>query len=179
VAFLFENLRLPGLVLVHTTISKDERGFFMETYKRSVFAQNGISDEFVQDNHSRSTQGVLRGLHYQTAPAAQGKLVRVVEGVIWDVAVDIRPASPTFRQWYGIELSQESGLMLYLPPGFAHGFVTLSKQAQFLYKCTAEFNPACEGGYCWNDASLGIEWPLTDVRISPKDAALPTMEAAK
>ncbi len=172
-AFRFEQMRLSGLVLVHTTVTTDNRGFFVETYKRSAFVENGIAEVFVQDNHSCSVRGVLRGLHFQVPPHAQGKLVRVVDGAVWDVAVDIRPQSATYLQWYGLELSQENGLMLYIPPGFAHGFLTLSEKAHFAYKCTAEYDPSCEKGCRWDDPALGIKWPLTEVRVSTKDAALP------
>ena len=146
----------------------DERGFFIETYKESEFFSAGITERFVQDNHSRSTKGVIRALHYQVGDHAQGKLVRVTRGSVWDVGVDIRKNSPTYKKWFGIELSEENRTMFYLPPGFAHGFVTLSDVAEFQYKCTSEFNKESEGGIIWNDPELGIEWPTLDVIISER-----------
>jgi dTDP-4-dehydrorhamnose 3,5-epimerase len=154
----------------------DGRGSFFETYKHSEYRTNGIAEVFVQDNHSVSTRGVLRGLHFQSGQHAQGKLVRVVRGSVWDVAVDIRPASPTYGQWYGIVLSAENRTQFYIPPGFAHGFLTLSDEAEFCYKCTAEYHKASEGGIRWDDTTLAIDWPLQglEVSVSEKDAALPT-----
>jgi dTDP-4-dehydrorhamnose 3,5-epimerase len=154
---------------------RDERGFFMETYHESEFRAAGIGEPFVQDNHSRSSKGVLRGLHFQVGQKAQGKLVRAVAGAIWDVAVDIRPASSTYGSWWGIELSADNALMLYLPPGFAHGFLTLSEEAQVIYKCTAEYDKASEAGIRWDDPDLAIDWPSREVIVSAKDAALPPL----
>jgi dTDP-4-dehydrorhamnose 3,5-epimerase len=139
VPFTFEAGGLPGLVVIRPRVFPDDRGFFLESYKESEFQRSGISGRFVQDNHSSSVRGVLRGLHYQLPPFEQGKLVQVLEGRIWDVAVDIRPESQTLGKWYGIELSAQDHQMLYIPPGFAHGFVTLTERAQFFYKCTAEY----------------------------------------
>jgi dTDP-4-dehydrorhamnose 3,5-epimerase len=127
----------------------------------------------VQDNHSSSVRGVLRGLHYQLPPFEQGKLVQVLEGRIWDVAVDIRPESQTLGKWYGIELSAQDHQMLYIPPGFAHGFVTLTERAQFFYKCTAEYRKESEAGIRWDDPSIGIAWPFTEVTVSERDRSLP------
>jgi dTDP-4-dehydrorhamnose 3,5-epimerase len=169
----FKHLPLEGLLLIWPVVFEDDRGYFMETYKASSYTANGIADNFVQDNHSCSRRGVLRGLHFQRPPHSQGKLVQVATGVVWDCAVDIRPDSRTYGQWHGVTLSEENRLMLYIPPGFAHGFVTLSEEAHLLYKCTAEFDKASEGGIRWNDPDLGIEWPLQDITISERDAALP------
>jgi dTDP-4-dehydrorhamnose 3,5-epimerase len=175
----FTPLSLSGLMLIEPPVYADERGFFLETYKASRFAAHGIPEVFTQDNHSCSCRGVLRGLHYQVPPLAQGKLVRVVEGRIWDVAVDIRRGSPTFGRHQGVELSGEHAAMLWIPPGFAHGFVVLSEKAHFLYKCTAEYDRASERGIRWDDPELAIPWPLRNVQVSPKDAALPRFADAE
>lgn len=168
---------LPGLVIAEPRRFPDDRGFFMETYKAGEYATAGIAGPFVQDNHSKSARGVLRGIHFQFPPFAQGKLVRVVEGSVWDVAVDLRPDSPAFGKWFGIELSADNGLQMWLPPGFGHGFVTLTEVAQFQYKCTAEYDKASEGGVRWDDSDLGIKWPLREVSVSAKDEALPALRA--
>jgi len=169
---------LEGLVIVKPRVFPDGRGAFFETYKRSEYQAAGIEADFVQDNHSLSTRGVVRGLHFQKAPHAQGKLVRVVRGVVWDVAVDIRPTSMTFGRWFGLELSADNHLEFYLPPGFAHGFVTLSPEAEFVYKCTAEYAKASEGGIRWDDPDLRIDWPIQDgVSVSDKDEALSSWKA--
>jgi dTDP-4-dehydrorhamnose 3,5-epimerase len=170
---------LPGLVLVQPRVFPDGRGCFFETYKHSEYAAHGIPDAFVQDNHSVSVKGVLRGLHFQTGDHSQGKLVRVIRGAVWDVAVDLRPGSSGFGKWFGLELSAENRTEFYLPPGFAHGFVTLSDEAEFCYKCTAEYHKASEGGIRWDDPDLAIAWPLVglDVSVSEKDALLPTWKA--
>ena len=165
----FTKTEIPDVVLVEPRVFPDDRGFFLEYYKQSEFVANGITDPFVQDNHSRSTKGVLRGLHYQLEPAAQGKLVRCIEGSIWDVAVDIRKTSPTFGQWVGYELSCDNKNMLYIPPGFAHGFITLSDTAEITYKVTAEYAPECDRSIIWNDEQIAIQWPLQDVLVSDKD----------
>jgi len=172
---------LAGLVVVHPRVFPDGRGAFFETYKRSEYAANGIAEDFVQENHSVSARGVLRGLHYQNAPHAQGKLVRVVAGAVWDVAVDLRPQSATYGQWYGLELSAENRVQFYIPPGFAHGFMTLSDTAEFVYKCTAEYNKASEGGVRWDDPRLAIKWPavLGELSVSDKDQALPWLEGER
>jgi dTDP-4-dehydrorhamnose 3,5-epimerase len=176
--FTFTKLAIPDLVLIQPRIFPDDRGFFAETYKASEFAANGITEPFVQDNHSLSGQGVLRGLHYQLPPQAQGKLVRVASGRIWDVAVDIRKGSPTFGRWCGAELSGENLAMFWIPPGFAHGFVCLSESVHLLYKCTAEYSKAAECGIRWDDPDLGIQWPLSDVQVSARDAGLPAFRDA-
>jgi dTDP-4-dehydrorhamnose 3,5-epimerase len=165
---------LSGVVVVKNRVFGDERGFFMETYNQQRFESMGLPSNFVQDNHSRSSKGVLRGLHYQF-PQWQGKLVRVVSGAIFDVAVDIRSDSTTFGQWYGIEISEENHLQLYIPPGFAHGFVTLSDSADLAYKCTSLYNAEDDAGIAWNDPDIGIDWPVSDPLVSEKDAAAPPL----
>jgi dTDP-4-dehydrorhamnose 3,5-epimerase len=160
---------LPGVVLIDTEYFRDERGFFIEHYHKKRFAENGLKYEFVQDNHSGSTHGVLRGLHYQDESAPMGKLVRCTVGVIFDVAVDIRVGSPTFAEWYGVELSSERMQQLMVPSGFAHGFVTLSDRAEVHYKCTGYYSPASEGTIAWNDPEIAIEWPLANPVLSARD----------
>lgn len=176
--FQFEPLDIPEVVLVTPAVFPDERGFFLETYKRSAFAVAGISEEFVQDNHSRSTRGVLRGLHYQKQPKAQGKLVRVVDGEIFDVAVDIRKGSPTYGKWVGVILSSENRRMLYIPPWCAHGFCVLSEYADVLYKATDEYSPRDEAGIIWNDPCINISWPVSEPLLSARDSTWPTLAAA-
>lgn len=176
--FQFHRLEIPDIVLIEARHFADNRGLFLETYKRSAFRDNGIPDAFVQDNLSRSTRGVLRGLHYQIHPAAQGKLVRVLRGEVFDVAVDIRKGSPTFGQWVGMRLSEERFQMIYVPPGFAHGFCVLSEQADFDYKVTAEYAKAQERGIVWNDPDIGIAWPFAEPVLSPKDVQLPPLRDA-
>lgn len=175
--FEFLPGKIPGLVVVKPRVFPDDRGYFLETYKESDFLKNGIPIAFVQDNHSVSSRGTLRGLHYQVPPHAQGKLVRVIRGAAWDVAVDLRPGSPTFLRWEGIELTADNKLMFYVPPGFAHGFVALLDNTEFLYKCTAEFDAASERGIRWDDPDIGIHWPLTEVVVSAKDQRLPRFES--
>ena len=174
--FEFRRLEIPGLVLVQPGRFADERGWFMERFKRSAFTEAGIEDRFVQDNVSYSTYGVLRGLHYQVAPAEQAKLVTALQGEIFDVAVDLRPGSPSYRRWIGVPLDAARGEALYIPTGFAHGFVVISNEALVLYKCTAEYAPECERGLRWNDRSIGIHWPVSDPVVSPKDRKLPLLE---
>lgn len=161
--------RIPEVLVVEPDVFGDSRGFFMETWHRKKYAAAGLDVDFVQDNHSRSSKGVLRGLHYQLQQP-QGKLVRVVSGVVFDVAVDIRKGSPCFGQWVGIELDGDSHRQFYIPPGFAHGFCVLSESADFLYKCTDFYAPEYEQGILWNDPDIGIEWPGDDFQISQKDA---------
>jgi len=170
VPFAFRQLSIPEIILIEPRMYRDARGFFMETYKYSDFARTGIREHFVQDNYSRSSMGVLRGLHYQKNPNAQGKLVQCTKGRIFDVAVDIRKGSPTFRQWVSAELSEENNLMLYVPPAFAHGFVVLSESADVVYKCTREYAPEDDRGIIWNDPDLGILWPVKDPFLSEKDS---------
>lgn len=162
--------RLPEVLLIEPDVFGDARGFFMESWHRRRFAEAGLDVDFVQDNHSRSGAGVLRGLHYQLQQP-QGKLVRVVAGEVFDVAVDIRQGSPTFGQWTGEVLSEDNFRMLYVPPGFAHGFCVLSERADFLYKCTDYYNPGDEYGIAWDDPAIGIEWPGGPFTLSDKDRA--------
>lgn len=176
VAFTFRQTDLPGVVLVESSCFADARGSFAEYHRRSVFAAHGIADTFVQDNYSRARRGVLRGLHYQKPPAAQAKLVTVVDGEIFDVAVDIRQGSPTFGRCVGIRLSP--GTLLYVPTGFAHGFCALSAEATMVYKTTAEYAPELDCGIRWNDPAIGIAWPVTDPVLSDKDRRLPTLANA-
>ncbi len=176
--FQFTRLRIPEVILVKPRTIQDERGFFRETFKYSEFAQWGIREQFVQDNHSHSARGVLRGLHFQKQPGAQGKLVTVVAGEIFDVAVDIRKGSPSFGQWVGQALCADDGHMLYIPPGFAHGFCVLSASADVVYKVTAEFASELEAGIVWNDPQIGVEWPIAKPSLSSKDARLPLLKDA-
>lgn len=176
--FTFAPLSIPDVILITPRVFLDPRGYFLETYKYSEFAAHGIRDIFVQDNHSHSAKDVLRGLHFQHPPKAQGKLVRAVRGAVFDVAADIRPSSPTFGQWVGEVLSDENRRMLYIPPGFAHGFAVLSDIADVSYKVTAEYAPEYDSGIAWNDPTLAIQWPVATPLISSKDAALPPLLAA-
>ncbi len=171
---------LPDVLLIEPKVFGDARGFFFESYNRRAFAEAaGLDVDFVQDNHSRSAQGVLRGLHYQIQQP-QGKLVRVVAGAVFDVAVDIRKASPTFGQWVGIELSAENKKMVWVPPGFAHGFLVLSEVAEFLYKTTDYYAPSHERTIAWNDPDIGIAWPLAGAPLlSAKDQAAVELKAAE
>lgn len=171
--FTFKELRIPGLILVSSEKFYDERGFFLEAYKTSDFQRVGITDAFVQENHSQSKKDVLRGLHYQEAPMAQGKLVSVIQGCAWDVAVDLRPHSPFFLQWEAVELHASLSQWLYIPAGFAHGFLTLSDELYLTYKCTAEYSVAHERGIRWNDPRIGITWPINHPILSKKDEQLP------
>jgi dTDP-4-dehydrorhamnose 3,5-epimerase len=173
--FDFESIAIPGPVLVRPKVFGDDRGFFLELYKHTDFVKAGIREHLVQDNFSKSSQGVLRGLHYQKAPRAQGKLVTCMRGRIYDVAVDIRKGSPHFGKWVGVELTGENRLQLYVPPGFAHGFQVLSETAEVLYKCTAEYAPAEDRGIIWNDPEIGIAWPLSEAVLSGKDKLLPRL----
>ena len=177
-AFRFERLKIPAVILVEFQKFSDDRGFFAETYKRSIFLANGIEENFVQDNYSHSAHGVLRGLHYQKAPRAQGKLVLAISGEIFDVAVDIRHGSPTYGKWVGEILSANNGRMLYIPPGFAHGFCVLSAEADVVYKVTNEYAPTLDRGVIWNDPAINITWPVQKPQLSPKDAQLPLLSAA-
>lgn len=176
--FEFQRLEIPEVVLIEARAFGDARGYFMETYKRTEFEANGIPWAFVQDNLSHSTRGVLRGLHYQKDPWAQGKLVSVVRGEIFDVAVDIRKGSATYGRWVARTLSDQNHLLIYVPAGFAHGFVTLSEEAEVAYKATSEYAPEADRGILWSDPALGISWPLRDPILSPKDAALPLLAEA-
>jgi dTDP-4-dehydrorhamnose 3,5-epimerase len=178
---LIEQTALAQLLVLTPRYFRDERGFFVESYNKRAFAEAvGADFEFVQDNHSRSTKGVLRGLHYQLSPHAQGKLVRVANGEIFDVAVDLRGGSPTFGRWFGTALSAEKGNQLWIPPGFAHGFLTLSETADVLYKATDYYAPDCERTVAWDDPDIAIDWAL-DVEpvLSARDAAAPRLAQAE
>ena len=176
--FNFKRLEIPEVILVEPRVFEDERGFFMETYKMLDFVASGIKGNFVQENHSRSTKGVLRGLHYQNPPFGQGKLVRVVRGEIFDVAVDIRKGSPTYGKWLSVILSEENKNMLYVPEGFAHGFCVLSGIAEVIYKTTDVYSAPSEAGIIWNDEDLNIEWPVKKPDLSERDKKWPTLKEA-
>jgi len=170
---------LPGVLLLQPKVFGDERGFFLETWRKSVFEQAGIDDDFLQDNHSKSAHGILRGLHYQLRQP-QGKLVRVVLGEVFDVAVDLRRSSPHFGQWYGVRLSAANKLALWVPPGFAHGFQVLSEEAEVSYKCTTYYAPEHERSLRWDDPALNIDWPLREgVVLSDKDRSAPLLHEAE
>lgn len=175
-----ERTPIDGALVIRPRVFGDERGFFMESWNAQSFADAGLALDFVQDNHSRSARGVLRGLHFQN-PNPQGKLVRVVAGAVYDVIVDLRRSSPSFGQWFGVELSAANKVMLWAPPGMAHGFLTLEDGTDFLYKCTAFYDPACEHALAWDDPALAIKWPLGGItpQLSAKDrAGLPLAETA-
>lgn len=174
--FTFKRLAIPDMVLIEPEIFKDKRGIFMETYKYSYFARFGIKESFVQDNCSRSFKNVLRGLHFQNNPMAQGKLVWCPNGRVFDVAVDLRKNLHTFRQWISVELSEENNLMLYIPPGFAHGFVVLSDFAEVIYKCTEEYSPEHDKGISWDDPDINIQWPVKEPILSEKDTVYPRLK---
>jgi len=167
-------LEIPGAILIEPDVFRDQRGLFLETYHQERYADAGIPGPFVQDNYSQSVRGTLRGLHFQE-PHAQGKLVMVMEGAVYDVLVDVRKGSPTFGRWYGTELSADNRRQLYIPPGCAHGFCVTSERASFLYKCTDFYAPKDERGILWNDPALGIAWPVTTPILSPKDQAYRTL----
>jgi len=177
--FEFRELEIPGMFLISSRVFPDGRGFFRETFQAGSFRAAGLPTDFVQDNHSRSLRGVLRGLHYQLAPKAQGKLVLVTEGEIFDVGADLRPSSKAYGKWAGASLSGESGEMLYLPPGLAHGFVVLSESADVCYKVTEDYAPELDRGIRWDDPELGIRWPVKNPVLSAKDAALPPLAEAE
>nr|WP_299241748.1 dTDP-4-dehydrorhamnose 3,5-epimerase [uncultured Halomonas sp.] len=174
------RLDIPDVVLFEPRVFGDERGFFFESFNHKRFEEAiGYSVEFVQDNHSRSVKGVLRGLHYQMPPYAQGKLVRVVSGEVFDVAVDIRKSSPTFGQWVGAHLSEENKHQLWVPEGFAHGFIVLSESADFLYKTTNYYSPESERSIVWDDETLSIDWPFEgEKKVSAKDKKASTFHKA-
>lgn len=169
---------LPGVLVIEPAVHRDQRGFFLETYHEARYDEAGIPGPFVQDNHSRSMRGVLRGLHGQ-GRQPQGKLVRVLLGEIFDVAVDIRAGSPTFGRWTGVALDAQSFRQIWIPPGFLHGFCVLSEWAEIEYKCTAPYDRDDEIGVVWNDPDIGIAWPIEKPAISPKDAALPRLAALR
>ncbi len=176
--FIFTLLEIPEVMLIQAKKFSDDRGFFMETYKHADFTHAGITRHFVQDNHSISVKGVLRGLHYQKNPHAQAKLVRCLHGRIFDVAVDIRKDSATYGRWVSTELSGDDPLMLYIPAGFAHGFLVLSESAEVLYKCTEEYAPEDDRGIRWDDPEIDIRWPLADPVLSEKDRSHPLLKDA-
>lgn len=173
---MFEELPLKGLLLFRPKVYYDERGYFFESYNFNLMHNAGINEQFVQDNESLSNKNVLRGLHFQNPPFAQGKLIRVVSGAVLDVAVDIRKSSKTFKQHFSIEISAKNKLMLYLPPGFAHGFLTLEDNTIFQYKCTNFWNKESESGIFWDDNELGINWNCKEPILSEKDLALPLLK---
>lgn len=174
--FSFERLAIPELVLIQTKSFSDNRGIFLETFKESSFNSNGIKTKFVQDNFSHSRKHVLRGLHYQKNPKAQAKLVGVLRGEIFDVAVDIRSNSPTYGKWTGEILSEKNHKMLYIPEGFAHGFCVLSEEADVLYKVNNEYSPEHEKGIIWNDPDINISWPIDQPILHEKDNQLPFLK---
>jgi dTDP-4-dehydrorhamnose 3,5-epimerase len=177
----FVRTDIPEVILIRPQVFGDARGYFLETWQKSRFAEAGVGADFVQDNHSHSARGVLRGLHYQIRQP-QGKLVRVVTGSVFDVAVDVRRSSPTFGRWVGYELSDQNHHMLWVPPGFAHGYLVLSESADFLYRCTDFYAPQSERAIRWDDADLGVRWPLPGGAapvLSGKDAAAPRFRDAE
>jgi dTDP-4-dehydrorhamnose 3,5-epimerase len=178
---IVERLEIPSVMLITPKVFGDDRGFFYESYNKKLFENaTGVDCEFVQDNHSKSQRGVLRGLHYQLPPKAQGKLVRVVHGEVYDVVVDIRRASPTFGRWVGATLSAVNMRQLWIPEGFAHGFLTISEKAEFLYKATDYYAPQYERCIAWNDADINIQWPLrSEPNLSAKDQRAPPLRQAE
>ena len=176
--FSFKRLDIPEIILVESQPFPDDRGYFMESFKESVFIKNGINTKFVQDNFSHSTKGVLRGLHYQKSPKAQAKLVTALRGEIFDVAVDIRKNSPTYGKWLGETLSEKNHKLLYIPEGFAHGFCALSEEADVLYKVNNEYSPEHEKGILWNDPEMDIAWPIDKPILLEKDLLLPVLKNA-
>lgn len=176
--FEFQRLDIPDVILIHAQRFVDPRGALAETYKQSVFATHGIAETFVQDNLSQSVRDVIRGLHYQSPPKAQAKLVMALRGEVFDVAVDIRRGSPTFGRWVGVRLSAQRLDMLYIPAGFAHGYCALSDQVDVLYKVTHEYAPELDRGIRWNDPDIGIRWPVEHPILSAKDEHLPRLKDA-
>jgi dTDP-4-dehydrorhamnose 3,5-epimerase len=177
--FEFHRAEIPDVVVIEPRLFRDGRGFFMEFYKRSDFAAHGIGEIFVQSNHSRSAAGILRGLHYQKNPKAQGKLVRTVFGEVFDVAVDLRRGSPNYGKWVGLTLSAGDPTMIYIPAGFAHGFCVVSEAAEVLYMTTEEYSPAEESGVVWDDPELAIRWPVTHPQLSERDRNWPRLRDAQ
>ncbi len=171
----FQETELPGVLVIEPMVFEDNRGFFMEVHHRDKFADAGINQPFVQDNHSHSSHGTLRGLHFQE-PHAQGKLVRAVNGAIFDVAVDIRRGSPHFGHWVGVELTSENRKQLWIPPGFAHGLQVVSETTDVLYKCTDIYAPADERVIAWNDPDIGIDWPLKEPHLNERDSRAPRLK---
>ena len=165
---------IPDLVLLEATAYGDDRGFLLESFRQERWAEYGVTGPFVQENHSRSSKGILRGLHFQVAPG-QGKLVRCVRGAIWDVAVDLRKASPTYKRWEGVELSDANHRQLFVPVGFAHGFCVLSEVADVAYKLTSYYDPVTEAGIKWDDPEVGVEWPISEPQLSERDQGAPSL----
>lgn len=170
-----ETTALPGVLVITPRVIRDPRGFFLESYNAETWRKEGITTTFVQDNHSLSAHGTLRGLHFQLPPAAQAKILRVVRGAVWDVAVDIRVGSPTFGRWVGVELTAENFRQLYIPTGFAHGFCVLSDEAEILYKTSEVYSPAHERGIAWNDRQLAVAWPIAKPLLSDRDRRAPSL----
>lgn len=177
--FTFTRLDIPEVILIEPKIFPDDRGYFAETYKKTDFKLNGIEQDFVQDNHSQSKAGVLRGLHYQANPKAQGKLVRVVSGSIFDVAIDIRKNSPTYGKWVSAVLSAKNHNMLWVPPGFAHGVLILEDDTQLIYKVTEQYSPEHDRCIRWDDPAIGVKWPLDNPELSEKDLRAPYLKDAE
>jgi dTDP-4-dehydrorhamnose 3,5-epimerase len=176
--FKFTKTSIEGIIIIEPTVFGDDRGYFMETYHQEEFKDFGLDLNFVQDNQSKSTKGVLRGLHFQYKNP-QGKLVRVIKGEVFDVAVDLRKDSPTYGKWEGVRLSEKNKKQFYIPEGFAHGFLVLSDEAEFTYKCTDFYDAEDEGGILWNDPEIGIDWPLSnidEVSLSEKDKMWKTLK---
>lgn len=170
--------KIPDLLIIEPKVFRDERGFFMESFNQACFNESvGKEILFVQDNHSKSSKGVLRGMHYQLEPAAQGKLVRCTSGAVFDVAVDIRPQSKNYGEWVGLILSEENNLQFWIPEGFAHGFLVLTETAEFMYKTTNYYNPLYERGFAWNDSHVDIDWPeVENIVLSDKDKLQPLFD---
>jgi len=176
----FGKTDLKDVFLIKPKFFKDERGFFVEAYSKKIFQENGIEANFVQDNHSLSVEkGVLRGLHFQTSPHSQSKLVRVTRGKVYDVIVDLRKDSPTYKQWQGFELNENNGLILFIPKGFAHGFCTLAENTEFMYKVDDFYASECDSGVAWNDPELNINWPIKKPILSEKDKQLKQLRDLK
>lgn len=171
--FNFRPMTIPDVILVEPKVFSDERGYFLECFKSSEFSMHQIPGNFVQDNMSFSKKNVIRGMHFQRKPKEQGKLVSVMKGRVFDVAVDLRKDSPSFMKWIGVELNDEEHAMLYIPEGFAHGFLTLTDDVCLVYKCTHEYSSQCDGGFRWDDPDIGIEWPVSIPVVSEKDRKLP------
>ncbi len=169
---------LPGVLLIEAPIFRDERGFFMETFSEATWPEAGLDETFVQDNMSLSSKGTLRGLHFQKAPHGMGKLIRAATGSVYDVAVDLRRGSPTFGQWTGHTLSQDNGLAMWVPPGFAHGFLSLEDESLVYYKCTALYAPESERSVNYADPAIGVEWPFPPTLVSQKDIDAPNLDRA-
>lgn len=177
--FTFKPLSIPDVILVEPKVFTDDRGYFFESFKASDFEKAHLPTRFVQDNFSFSKKDVLRGLHYQKEPKTQGKLVSVLKGGVWDVAVDLRRESPTFLRWVAAELNDQNHAMLYIPPGCAHGFLSLIGDVHLLYKCTNEYDPEADAGIRWNDPDIAVPWPISHPIVSAKDAGLPVLQQAE